>query len=175
MGFLSAAAGVGALSGALFLASRASVLGLGKWIGLAQGLMGLGLIAFAWATQVWQALAVLLVVGFGMMVQMASSNTILQTIVDEDKRGRVMSLYTMAFLGVMPLGSLLAGTLADHVGVMLTLQLAGLAGLIAALVFALRLPSLRLQVRPIYVRLGIMPEIAEGLGKAAEMVSPQQE
>jgi MFS family permease len=91
-----------------------------------------------------------------MMVEMASTNTILQTIVEDDMRGRVMSFYTMAFLGTAPLGSLLAGFVADHIGPMRTITLGGVACLIAAAIFALRLPTLRAHVRPIYVERGIL-------------------
>jgi MFS family permease len=175
LGFLSAGAGVGALAGALFLASRKSVLGLGKWIMLAPALLGLGLIAFSFAQELWQALPPLFVVGFAMMVQMASSNTILQTIVEESKRGRVMSFYTMAFLGMAPLGSLLAGSLADMIGTTATLKLGGLTCVVGSLVFATQLARLREMVRPIYVRMGILPEVASGLQAAAQLTAPPEE
>jgi MFS family permease len=175
LGFLSASAGVGALTGALYLASRRSVLGLGKWIMLAPALLGLGLIVFSFAEELWQALPPLFVVGFAMMVQMASSNTILQTIVEEGKRGRVMSFYTMAFLGMAPLGSLLAGSLADVIGTTATLKLGGLTCAVGSLVFATQLPHLRALVRPIYVRMGILPEVASGLQAAAQLTAPPEE
>src|SRR5262249_16519205 len=116
LGFLTGASGVGALIGALYLASRNTVLGLGNTIVLATALFGLGLVGFALSRALWISLLVLLVTGLGMMVQMAASNTILQTIVDDDKRGRVMSFYSMAFLGVAPFGSLFAGALARSIG-----------------------------------------------------------
>jgi MFS family permease len=175
LGFLSAGAGVGALAGALFLASRKSVLGLGKWIMLAPALLGLGLMVFSFAEALWQALPPLCVVGFAMMVQMASSNTILQTIVEEGKRGRVMSFYTMAFLGMAPLGSLLAGSLADVIGTTATLRVGGLTCVVGSLVFATQLPRLREMVRPIYVRMGILPEVASGLQAAAQLTAPPEE
>jgi MFS family permease len=117
----------------------------------------------------------MLVTGFGMMVQMAASNTILQTIVEEDKRGRVMSLYSMAFLGMAPFGSLFAGTLARSYGAAATVFIGGIACLLAAMLFALRLPHLRSLVRPIYLRMGILPEVAAGMQSAAELTSPPED
>jgi len=125
MGYLMAAAGVGALIGALSLAVRQSVIGLGKWIAAGAAILGIGLSLAALSRQVWLSLLLLLVVGFGMMVQMAASNTILQTIVDDDKRGRVMSFYVMALMGMAPFGSLFAGSLASHVGAPNTLIIGG--------------------------------------------------
>jgi MFS family permease len=145
------------------------VLGLGRWVVLAAGLMGLALLGFDLARGLLPALGVLFVVGFAMMVQMAASNTILQTIVDEDKRGRVMSFYTMAFLGMAPLGSLLAGALAARYGLKVAFVVNGVLLLAGAVVFAFHLPRLRFLVRPIYVRLGILPEIAAGIESATTL------
>jgi MFS family permease len=114
-------------------------------------------------------LGVLFVVGFAMMVQVAASNTILQTIVEEDKRGRVMSFYTMAFLGMAPLGSLLAGALAAWAGLTLAFAVNGVLLLAGAAVFALYLPRLRALVRPIYQRMRILPEIATGIENATAL------
>jgi len=166
-GFLMGAVGVGALSGALFLASRHTVAGLGKWIARASGLFGAGLIVFSLVHVFWLSLIVLVIVGFGMMVQMASSNTILQTIVEDDKRGRIMSMYTMAFQGMMPFGSLIAGSLASKMGVPATLLLGGLVCITASAIFARRLPALRKLVHPIYVRMGIIPEVSTGIQSAS--------
>jgi MFS family permease len=166
-GFLMGAVGIGALSGALFLASRHTVVGLGKWIARASGLFGAGLVVFSLVHVFWLSLIVLVFVGFGMMVQMASSNTILQTIVEDDKRGRIMSMYTMAFQGMMPFGSLIAGTLASRVGVPETLFLGGLVCIIASAVFTSRLPALRKLVHPIYARMGIIPEVSSGIQSAS--------
>jgi len=174
LGFLMTFSGLGALTGALYLASRKSVLGLGKWIALASGLFGIGLIAFSRSRTLWLSLLFIALAGFGMMVQMASSNTILQTIVDEDKRGRVMSFYTMAFMGMAPFGSLLAGSLASKIGAANTLMLGGISCILGALVFASKLPALREMVRPIYVRIGILPEIASGLQSATELTVPPE-
>jgi MFS family permease len=159
LGFLMAASGVGALLGAVFLANRRSVLGLGRIIPAMAGLFGAGLIGFSLSHQLWLSLVLLLATGLGFMVQMAASNTLIQTLVDDDKRGRVMSFYTMAFMGTTPFGSLLAGGLASRIGAPHTLLLSGAGCLIAALWFATRLPGLRETVRPIYVQLGILPEV----------------
>ncbi|HEY8468617.1 MAG TPA: MFS transporter [Longimicrobiales bacterium] len=169
LGFLMSAAGLGALGGALYLASRTTVRGLGRVIAIAVTVFGVGLIAFSFSRSQPLSIALLLVTGFGMMVQSASSNTVLQTIVDEDKRGRVMSLYTMAFMGMAPFGSLLAGTLASHIGAPATVRIGGIACLAAALWFRYKLPVIRELVRPIYVRLGIIPEVATALETATEL------
>jgi MFS family permease len=157
-GFLLGATGVGAVLGVLYLAARPSVLGLGRIIALGAGAFGVGLIALAAVRVLWLALPLLLFMGLGMMLQIASSNTIIQTIVDEDKRGRVMSIYGMSFIGMAPFGSLLIGNLADALGVPLTLVLGGGCCILGALAFAWQLPTMRRLVRPIYVRKGILPE-----------------
>jgi len=157
LGFLMTASGLGALAGALYLASRNSVLGLGKAMVLSTIAFGVGLAAFSQSRVIWLSLILLPIVGGGMMVETASTNTILQTIVEERMRGRVMSFYTMAFLGTAPLGSLLAGLLADHIGAPLTILFGGLACIAAGIWFGLRLPSLRALLRPIYVQKGILP------------------
>jgi MFS family permease len=156
LGYLMTSSGVGALAGAFYLASRRSVLGLGRVMVAATGAFGAGLVAFSFSRALWLSLILLPVVGGGMMVEMASTNTILQTIVDDEMRGRVMSYYAMAFLGTAPLGSLFAGFLADHIGPMNTITLGGVACLVAAGIFATRLPILRAHVRPIYVERGIL-------------------
>jgi MFS family permease len=114
----------------------------------------------------------MVVVGGSMMVQLAASNTIVQTLVDEDKRGRVMSLYSMAVFGVVPFGSLLAGSLADRVGAGTTLLIGGVLCCVAALVFRRALPGLREHIRPIYQRLGIIPELAAGVSEATHLSEP---
>jgi MFS family permease len=156
LGYLMTAAGVGALGGAFYLASRKSVLGLGRAMVVATITFGAALVAFSFSRSVWLSLLILPFVGGGMMVEMASTNTILQTIVDDNLRGRVMAFYTMAFLGTAPLGSLLAGFVADHIGPMKTILLGGSSCIIAGLVFATRLPALRARVRPIYIERGIL-------------------
>ncbi|MDE3060012.1 MAG: MFS transporter [Pseudomonadota bacterium] len=169
LGWLSTAAGTGALTGAVFLASRSSVVGLGRWIWIGLALMGGGLVAFMTVPSLWLALLLLMVIGFGMMVQMAGSNTLLQTISDEDKRGRVMSFYTMAFLGMAPVGSLLTGYLASRLGLFAAFAINGVSCLLGALAFFLLLPRLRDIIRPIYVRLKLIPPLAAGLQAASEL------
>lgn len=175
LGFLMAASGLGALSGALYLASRRSVLGLGRLIAIMSGLFGVGLIAFSRSPWLWLSLPLMAVVGMSMMVQMASSNTILQTIVDEDKRGRVMSFYAMAFFGSAPLGSLFAGSLATRIGAPNTILCGGIVCIVGAGLFYRHLPALRRAMRPVYQRLGILPEIAEGMQAASHATAPPQE
>ncbi len=135
-------------------------------------LFGLGLIGFALSPVLWLSLPLLLVVGFGMMVQMAASNTIVQTSVDEDKRGRVMSFYSMAFLGMVPFGSLFAGMVAGVVGASGAVLIGGIACVAGGALFALNLPRLRTLVRPLYTRLGILQEVASGMRSAAELTQP---
>ncbi|MGH7495462.1 MAG: MFS transporter [bacterium] len=159
LGFLTAASGMGALAGAVFLAMRKNALGLGKLMASSATLFGLGLIAFAWSRLFVLSLLLLFLTGLGMMVQIAASNTVLQTIVDDDKRGRVMSFYTMALLGMAPFGSLFAGSLASKIGAPMTIMIGGIACVLGAWVFARKLPALREMVRPIYVRLGVIPEV----------------
>jgi MFS family permease len=156
LGFLMTASGVGALAGALYLASRDSVLGLGRIMVLSTLAFGVGLIGFAFAHTLWVALAVLPIVGAGMMITMAATNTIIQTIVEEELRGRVMAFYTMAFLGTAPIGSLLAGVAGERVGPAGTILIGGVSCVAAAAWFALRLPALRVLVRPIYLERGII-------------------
>lgn len=160
LGFLVAASGVGALFGSIYLASQRSPLGLGKMIAAASAIFGLGLIGFSLSRVLMLSLLPLLLTGFGLMVQMASTNTLLQTIVEEDKRGRIMSFFTMAFVGMEPCGSLLAGSLASLIGAPNTLLLGGLCCVIGSLVFASRLSALSEMIYPIYVKLGIISEAA---------------
>jgi MFS family permease len=175
LGFLMAATGVGALLGALFLASRRSVVGLGKVIPMMSALFGAGLIAFSLSRWLPLSLLILPFTGIGFMVQMAASNTLLQTLVEDDKRGRVMSFYTMAIMGVTPFGSLLAGTLAHRIGAPHTLLFGGAGCIVAALWFASLLPGLRERVRPIYIQKGILPEMAQGISAATQVASqPEQ-
>lgn len=161
-GFLMAAIGVGAIIGAIYLASRISVLGLGRIIVIASSIFGIGLISFSFSHVLWLSMSLLLLTGFGMMVQMASSNTILQTMVDDDKRGRVMSLYVMAFMGTAPFGSLLGGILASRIGAPITLIIGGASCILGSFLFAKKLPLIREMVRPIYIRKGILSEREDG-------------
>jgi MFS family permease len=157
LGFLMTASGLGALAGALYLASRNSVLGLGRAMVVATIAFGVGLVAFSLSHVVWLSLLLLPIVGGGMMVETASTNTILQTIVEERMRGRVMSFYTMAFLGTAPLGSLIAGVAANRIGAPMTIFFGGLACVAAGIWFAVKLPAIRVLLRPIYVQKGILP------------------
>lgn len=157
LGFLMAAMGVGALVSAVSLAVRRTVLGLGRMIPLSAGAFGIGLIFFGLSRSLWLSLALMLVCGFGLMQQMAASNTIIQTIVEESKRGRVMSFYTMAFVGMAPFGSLLAGSLANLIGAPRTVMLTGACCVAGAIWFFSHLRTIRRLIRPIYTDLGILP------------------
>ena len=161
LGALQATAGLGALAGALYLASRASVLGLGRIVVASAALFGLGLVAFSRAHALWLALPLLFLAGTGMMVQTAASNTIIQTIVDEDKRGRVMSLLAMSLFGSVPIGSLIAGALATRIGAENTILVGGVICAVAAALFLRALPEVRRAVRPIYERMGILPKTVD--------------
>ena len=156
LGFLMTASGAGALAGALYLASRRSVLGLGRAMALAAMTFGAGLVAFSLSRTLWLSLVLLPLVGAGMMITMAATNTVIQTIVTDDLRGRVMAFYTMAFLGTAPIGSLVAGLAADRIGPQSTILFGGLSCVVAGGWFAARLPRLRELVRPIYVERGIL-------------------
>ena len=172
LGFLMGASGVGALGGALYLASRKSVLGLGRLISVATALFGIGLVAFSHSRLLALSIPLMFITGFGMIVEMAASNTVLQTIVEDDKRGRIMSFFTMAFMGMTPFGSLFAGFLASRIGAPNTLLIGGLACLAGAAAFALKLPALREVARPVYVKMGIIPEVVSGIQSATELTMP---
>jgi len=138
LGFLMAAVGLGALAGTVYLASRKKAIVLGNILPISAGIFGIGITAFSFSHNIWGSVFLLFIAGFGIMVQMAASNTILQTIVDDDKRGRVMSFYTMSFMGMAPLGSLLAGSMATRFGVGNTLVISGICCIIAAVIFVIR-------------------------------------
>ena len=173
LGFLMTSSGAGALTGALWLAARRSVVGLGRVIPTASALFGARPDRlFVHAALIWLAVPCLFVAGFGFMVQMASSNTVIQTIVDDEKRGRVMGFYMMAFLGTAPFGSLIAGWLSSRIGAPATLLIGGVCCILGGLWFASVLPAVRAAVRPIYIRMGILPAVANGLSNAAELSVP---
>ncbi len=155
LGILTAATG-GALVGTLLLAARKTIVGLGKWIAAAPALFGLGLAAFSCASSLWISALCLAMAGFALLLLMAASNTVLQTIVEADKRGRVMSLFTMAVNGLAPIGGLLAGLLAYHAGAAVTLRVAGVVSILGSLCFSLHYPRLRAQGRAIYLRKGLI-------------------
>jgi MFS family permease len=162
LGFLMAAMGLGALVSALSLAARRNVRGLVRMIPIAAAVFGLGLIGFGLSRVFWLSMLTVFIAGMGMMQGMAASNTVIQTIVTDDKRGRVMSYYTMAFMGMAPFGSLLAGSMAHNFGAPWTVMMNGAVVLVSAAWFATRLPALRRQIRPIYREMGILPA-EEGL------------
>lgn len=177
LGFLMACSAGGALVGAIYLASRKSVVGLGRVIAIAASVFGMALIAFSFSKQLWLALVIVPVGGCAMLINFASANTVLQTLTEDEKRGRVMSFFTMAFVGMTPWGNLLAGTSSDALGHNLigasrTVRIAGAVCILAAISFALKLPALRKVVRPIYDEKGLLPG-ATGLETATEVV--QQE
>ena len=167
-GFLMGAAGVGALIGAIYLAARTTLMTLGRLVPSAALLFGAGLISLSLSRSFPASMFLIVFVGAGLMLQTASSNTILQTITEEDKRGRVMSFYTMAVMGTAPFGSFLAGTLAKLIGTPGTILFSGIVSVLAALAFFRKLPELRTQVKPVYVKLGVIPEVATGLQKASQ-------
>jgi MFS family permease len=156
LGWLMTAGGVGALCSALWLATRTSVLGLGRIVAGASCVFGTALIAFSYSRSLWLSLPLLVLVGAGMMMHMAATNTLVQTLVDERMRGRVLSFYTMAFFGMTPFGSLLAGAVSARFGAEIAVRSGGLITLIAVALFVRRLPQLREQARPVYERLGIL-------------------
>jgi MFS family permease len=158
LGILMGAAGFGALAGALYLASRTSIVGIAKVIKRCSLGLGLGLLGLELASQMAFAVPLMFVIGMSMMVQMAATNTLIQSIVEDKMLGRVISLYAMAFFGGAPLGSLLEGALASQIGAIHTFAVAGALCLICGTVFASKLPELRRASRARYVQLGLIDE-----------------
>lgn len=175
LGFLVGASGTGALMGALYLASRKTVVGLPKVIAAGSAIFGTALILFSFSQNYYLSLMLMLLSGFGMMVQMASSNTVLQTILDDDKRGRVMSFYTLSFMGMAPFGSLLAGFLASRIGAPNTIMIGGVSCVLGALLFLTKLKNINKTIHPIYVKIGVIPQIAEGIECAARFTTPPED
>jgi MFS family permease len=173
-GLLLGATGTGALIGALYMAARKTVLGLGKLLAFSGMFFGAALMLFSLSASLWLSMGLLLLAGFGMMVLMASCNTLLQTMVEDDKRGMVMSFYMMAFMGMAPLGSLLAGFLAHRLGVHAALLIGGACCVLGSGLFARKLPFLREQVRPVYIKKGIIKELAQGLQSATGLTMPPE-
>jgi MFS family permease len=157
LGFLMGAMGVGALISALSLAARRSIRGLIRMILISAAIFGLGLVGFGFSHAFWLSMVTVAIAGWGMMQGAAASNTVIQTLVSEDKRGRVMSYYTMAFVGMAPFGSLLAGWMANLIGAPWTVISNGAFVVLSAAWFFTRLPALREVVRPIYQEMGIIP------------------
>ncbi len=149
LGYLSSATGVGALIGAAFLVARGKSPGLERWIPAAAGIFGIAAIAFSLSSYVWLSMLIAPFCGFGILVTMAASNTIVQNVVEEDKRGRLMSFFVMAFMGMASFGSLLSGLIAESIGAPLTLRFCGAMCIAGALVFAGRIPDLGKRIRPI--------------------------
>jgi MFS family permease len=174
LGFLVGMSGVGALASAIGLALRRTVIGLGRRIAISAALFGGGLMVLGISRSLTISLLLMTITGFGMMQQMAASNTILQTIAADDKRGRVMSFYTLAILGMNPIGSLLAGAVAARIGVPATMIWAGAICLAGAAWFYRKLPEIRRVIRPIYRELGILPAIAEGIENATILQTPPE-
>ncbi len=162
LGFLMAASGVGALAGGIYLVTRKTVVGLGQVIVLAPATLGIGLIAFAFSRFLPLSLFTMLFIGLGTILQVAASNTVLQTIVEDDKRGRVMSFFSMSFLGVIPFGSLLGGALANRIGAPNTLIIDGIACILGFIFFAKQLPALKQMVIPVYQKIGVLPKAETG-------------
>ncbi len=173
-GFLLAATGTGALCGALFLASRSSIVGLGRVIAYNATMFAISVIIFAFSRWLWLSLLTSFTAGFGMMAHMAASNTIVQTVVDDDKRSRVMGFYTTTVLGMTPIGSLFASglvvllnrtlrTTGGSLGAGYTVAIGGAISLAGAIYFFVRLPALRKAARPMLERAGVLPQIATGL------------
>jgi MFS family permease len=179
LGFLMAASGLGAMCGALFLASKKTVVGLGKVVGIGMTIFGSGLILFSFSHWFWLSWSAMLCSGFGMMTGTASINTMLQTIVHPDKRGRIMSFFVTAFIGMAPMGSFLGGMFASHVGAPVSVRIAGGLCLVAAMGYFRFLPTLRDHIRPIYMERGILPkhqvvpEVATGLQAASATLKPR--
>ncbi|HEY6136471.1 MAG TPA: MFS transporter [Thermoanaerobaculia bacterium] len=157
LGLLMTASGLGALGGTVYLASRHTVLGLGKVIVAATMMLSAGLILFSLSHSLWLSMLALPLVGAGMMLQSSSANTILQTLVDEELRGRVMAFYSVAVLGTQPLGSLAAGAVAERIGAPRTILFGAIACVLTGAWFAFRRPILAGHVRPIYIERGILP------------------
>ena len=175
LGFLMSSAGIGALGATFYLASRKTVRGLGRFIAISAFLSAISLAAFSFSKSLAVSMTVLAVTGFGVMAHMAASNIILQTIADDDKRGRVMSFYTMAFIGTAPIGSLLSGIMANRIGASNTLLVCAAICIAASAVFANKLPSIRQAIRPIYKRMGIIKEVASGLNIVNEFSRPPED
>lgn len=155
LGFLMGCSGIGALSGALTLASKKGVRGLGSWVAVACACFGVSLIAFSMSRTFWLSAVLLVPVGASMMTQMASSNTLVQAMVPDALRGRVMAVYSMMFMGMAPFGALLAGALAERIGAPHTVALGGVVCIVAAAVFRLRLPGFRPEARRLIVAQGL--------------------
>jgi len=172
LGWLGAATGVGALASAVSLTLRKSVLGLTRMLQVATAMLGVALILFGLSHSLWLSLVLMVFAGFGLMQCAAGANTVVQSLVTEDKRARVMSYYTMAFFGTAPVGSLFAGVLAHHIGAPETVIVTGAACLAGSVWFLFHLPRLNRLLRPVYLERGLLPECdAEAVLDAEEPVA----
>ncbi len=159
LGFIMAASGIGALFGGAYLSTRKSVVGLGNVIALAPAVSGVGIVAFGVSRTLWFSLLMCFVIGLGSILLISSSNILIQTLVEDDKRGRVMSIFTMSFLGIVPFGNLLMGISAERIGATNTLVVGGALCIAATIIFSQQLPTLRRIVRPVYQKIGILPSV----------------
>jgi len=167
LGILMGAAGVGALMGALTLAIRTGVKGLGRWVSVCCAGFGISLILFSFSTSFWLSVALLLPVGYFIMLQMASSNTLIQAMVPDELRGRVMAVYSMMFMGLAPLGALMGGALSDRLGAPWTVAIGGFASVLGAWWFSAQLPKIRVEARRL-----IIAQAMAGGEPAEEMTNP---
>jgi hypothetical protein len=156
LGLLISASALGALGGTVYLANRTSIAGLSRVIITASSCAGIGLALFSQSPLLPLSLGLMLPIGFGLFATAVSTNTILQSIADEDKRGRVVSIYGMCFLGMAPVGNFISGSIASHIGAPAALLMNGVCCTLAALAFALRIKSWRAAIRPVYERLGLV-------------------
>lgn len=156
LGYLSSASALGSIIGAGILATQKSVLGMGRLALISSFVYALGLFFFGFSNNLWTALPVLAVLGAAMMLQMGCFNTILQAVVENDKRGRIMSFFSMAFMGVVPLGSLIGGTIANRFGFHTMIFVSAIYCLIVAIVFAKQMPRLRRETKPVYIQRGLL-------------------
>jgi MFS family permease len=168
LGWLSGAAGAGAFASAISLTLRKSVVGLTRMLQIAVAILGTALILFGFSHTFWISVSLMVFVGFGMLQAASASNTIIQSLVTDDKRARVMGYYTMAFFGAAPFGSLFAGALADRIGAPHTVMITGAFCLMAAVWFAFELPKIRRIMRPIYQDLGLIPASVSAASQPAE-------
>ena len=162
LGYVTSSAALGGFAAAFFLASRKTVLKLGRVIGLSGIILGVGILALSTTSNPYLVYPLLFFTGFGMMLQMSCGNTLIQTLVDDDKRGRVMSIFIWALMGVSPFGSLLIGDLAERIGIVRALFLCGILCVLTAIWFLSRLERLSAEVRPLYLKLGILSAVGEG-------------
>jgi MFS family permease len=175
LGLLMGASGAGALVGALVLAARKGLRGLGRWIALAAGGFGVSLILFSLSRSFWLSAALLVPAGFSMMIEMAASNTLIQMLTPDALRGRVMAVYSMMFMGMAPCGSLLAGTLAHHIGAPATVIVGGATCVVGAALFGWHLPKLKHEARQMIVALQMAGgEPAQEMTGQASVVAPRE-